>query len=176
MKTLNNSLLLLLLPLLMISLLPTSLCDQTTTDLIHTVCSQTSDFAFCEGTLERNLKTPKTNLPALTELTVNLTLSIGRDTLTFIMQSEAAEKDEKVRQLYGVCQDSYEAVVGFMEKAAFFAVKTNFKRMVQLLKVSDKPVNVCQTAIAPVSPRMLEKNRLFRVLLSAALFEGSLLS
>lgn len=175
MKTLINSLLGLLLPLLAVSLLPTALGDQQTTDLIHRVCSQTSDFAFCDRILERNLVSPKTDLPGLTRLTVSLTLSIAKDTLTFLQQAEAAEKDRSVKQLYEGCRGNYERVVGFMQGADFDAGKADYVHMVQLLQLSSKPVIICQTAIARVSLRMLEKNRLFRVLLSAALYEGTLL-
>lgn len=174
MKTLH-SILLLLLPLLAVSLLPASLGDEQTTALIRKVCGQTSDFAFCDGILERNLVSPKTDLPGLTRLTVSLTLSFAKDTLTFIQQSEAAEKDRGVKQLYEGCRGNYEKVVGFMQGAAFDAGKADYSHMVQLLQLSSKPVIICQNAIARVVPRMLEKNRLFRVLLSAALYEGTLL-
>lgn len=157
------------------TLLSHCLCDKQTQDLINQICRQTSDFAFCNNILERNLVSPKTDLAGLTRLTTSLSRSYAGDTLSFIQKSEAAETNPSVKQLYAGCDSNYQKVVGFMDGAKSAANRGDYRSMVTQLQSCSRPIIECQSAIARVVPQMLQKNRLMRVLLSMGLYEGTLL-
>lgn len=157
------------------TLLSPCLCDKQTQDLINQICRQTSDFGFCNGILERNLISPKTDLAGLTRLTTSLSRSYAGDTLSFIQKSEAAETNPSVKQLYAGCDSIYQRVVGFMEGAKNDAKRGDYRSMVAQLQSCSRPIIDCQSDIARVVPQMLEKNRLMRVLLVMGLYEGTLL-
>ncbi|KAL1533515.1 hypothetical protein AAHA92_33392 [Salvia divinorum] len=152
-----------------------SLGDKQTDDLINKVCAFAGDDSFCRGILNKNLPSPPVDLPALTRVTLSLSLSFTRETLAFIEKVEAEEKRLGVRQRYYWCRINYIKVLSNMQTAEYNSRRNEFDSMVATLLLCSQPIKQCQTAIAGLLPPMKEKNRLMLVLLEMGLNAGTYL-
>ncbi|GMG98794.1 hypothetical protein Nepgr_000634 [Nepenthes gracilis] len=158
--------------------LVSSKADPKTQDLIDSICRQMPQYQFCNQTFNNNLKSPSSDVFALTRITLEQSLLNATSTLSFIQNLTSSETDKAVLDKLQVCENGYSIVKNMFEEASKEFEQQDYDGVIKSERATVRPQTSCITIFntpPPSTNPLLQRNDDMQLLITMALATCSLI-
>ncbi|KAM1442589.1 hypothetical protein ACFXTO_010558 [Malus domestica] len=168
---------LLVLFFLVINITPSS--SQDTQQLIDHICRQMEEYGFCSQTFKENLKSPNSDIVALTQITIERATDNATKTHDFIRQLLDNTTDIAFKNALTACENGYLVVMESFDSAALSFFQKDYDSVEKAERVTPRAEASCEESLStqPNTQNPLnDRNRQMRILIAMALVSAHELS
>ncbi|EPS61774.1 hypothetical protein M569_13020 [Genlisea aurea] len=119
----------------------------TTQERINRVCRETSDFYTCSSIFRQHLYSSYADMKLLTQIALSETLIESTNTLRYVQTAQDEEKDQNRKNLYEVCKEGYNALIGEFGSATLDLAKQDYFQLRNDIQNSERFVRDCNNVI-----------------------------
>ncbi|GER54131.1 plant invertase/pectin methylesterase inhibitor [Striga asiatica] len=149
--------------------------DSDTQELINTICRSTFDYGYCVNVFKNNLYTPTTDIRGLTYIAITQSFVHAKGTLKFVVGLIDSGKNVEWRDLYKICEVTYENMVKEFTDASFAFVREDYRSMLFYIGKCDRFVSDCQSVMGNRVPELTDQNLYNRELIQMSISSGQLI-
>ncbi|XP_073294616.1 uncharacterized protein [Primulina huaijiensis] len=147
-----------------------------TAALVNQICSQARSYGICHRFFWNRVNSPTTDIITLNHIALDESLSLIESTHKLVQMLKAREHDKNIKNLYSICDSSYEILTDQLVSANSAFGAGDFRNMVFYTEQCDRFVSDCERIIGSQVARLSERNMKASVFISISLSAAEILN
>lgn len=144
--------------------------SQETQQLIEKICRQMEEYGFCSQTFKENLKSPDSDIVALTQITIERATDNATKTLDFVRQLlQKATMSPAQKEALIACENAYVIVSQSFYEAAVEFFQKDYEDVANSESITPRAEDSCQQSINTLPSDqnpLVDRNRQMRILIA----------